>query len=143
MKPHELRLGNLVIYEATYHRVTGIIDDRIISEWLQAKVSDPYNAHMDEYKPIPLTKEWLIKFGFKKGNIYTYSINISPFEGEERLLAFTDDYLYLREKGKKGPLHDDLIILWNKDLKKEFYIHQLQNLFFALTGQELTIATSS
>ena len=69
-----------------------------------------------EYHPIQLTEEWLMKFGFKlygesywKGNFKYNSIQCFEYFGI--------------------PIHDSLIR----------YVHQLQNLHFTLTGEELTI----
>jgi len=67
-------------------------------------------------EPIPLTEEWLLKFGFYKSNV-TARIDLYP----------EDDGVYF---------------YFNIDPAKRVkieYVHQLQNLFFALTGEELTI----
>lgn len=70
---------------------------------------------------IPLTEEWLNRFGFKRQN-----------------------------NALNGPHKNDFSI-WNPPGESEFsfndtvmcprieYVHELQNLYFALTGQELTI----
>ena len=75
-------------------------------------------------KPISLTEEWLIKFGFKKCErsgaygltiISRYmSIDYYPRDNQYDLTIFTHG----------APM----------DIK---YVHQLQNLYFALTGNEL------
>jgi len=72
----------------------------------------------NEFKPIPLTEEWLIKFGFEilnKNAIYNYLLLYWNIKDEE--------YDFVRE-GKATTIK---------------YIHQLQNLYFALTEEELTI----
>lgn len=82
-----------------------------------------------DYKPIPLTEEWLKKFCFKKekSDIPTFSKVFGRF--------IEDDYEHC------------LII--NLDADEIFYtvingvklilkhVHQLQNLYFAFTGEEL------
>lgn len=80
--------------------------------------------NIDNYKPIPLTEEWLLKFGFEKQMAWTYRIHM-----------FGDKWLvvYLGQKGwsinnKNYP-----------DFMKLDYVHQLQNLFFAITGEELKL----
>lgn len=75
------------------------------------------------YSPIPLSEEWLVKFGFTEKKKWFYKENF--------LLGYlsTDDHLQAEWKfgGVEGT--------WNLiDIK---YVHQLQNLYFALTGQEL------
>jgi hypothetical protein len=80
-------------------------------------------------EPIPLTEEWLLRLGFKKrvtiGHSVQYFIGINPV---------TQDWLF--------------DIVWQDSQEFPFYrnghfkiqhIHQLQNLYFALTGGELTI----
>jgi len=67
-------------------------------------------------KPIPLTEEWLLRFGF------------------ESLLSGAG---YVKNYTEIGCNHNGLNIIAS-GLKIEF-VHQLQNLYFALTGQELTI----
>jgi hypothetical protein len=76
----------------------------------------------NEFKPIPLTEEWLLKFGFEKSMSWTYVIEL---KGNLKLVY------YLGEKG------------WSigfksySDFSNLEYVHQLQNLYFALTGEEL------
>ena len=68
------------------------------------------------YNPIPLTEEWLLKFGFK--NIkFKYEINNFIIWLDPR-----STYYYLNYEGG------------NIEIK---YVHELQNLYFALTGKEL------
>jgi hypothetical protein len=74
------------------------------------------NRH-HQYNPIPLTDEWFDKFGFK-GNELTAAHN--------RLVRFGD---HIGISGMLGVV---------KPVECK-YVHQLQNLYFALTGEELTI----
>lgn len=69
---------------------------------------------------IPLTEEWLVKLGFKE-NAFGFGLDRFPTyikgDGDFFEPAHSDDYHF-------------------PDLE---YVHQLQNLYFALTGEELTI----
>ena len=67
----------------------------------------------NELKPILLTEEWLLKFGFS---------------------IFKNMYFI---KGMQIWKCNDLF-LCNKNGIYIKYVHQLQNLYFALTGKELT-----
>lgn len=69
---------------------------------------------------IPLTEEWMVRFGFKKDGFYNSA---------ERWIC---RYILLF----KGNGH---FILCDYPLTTIKYVHQLQNLYFALTGSELTI----
>ena len=77
-----------------------------------------------DIKPIPLTEEWLIKFGYNEvDDFYAkgYGVNgVSIIKWENYYNAFA----YQLGKG------------YNKIVKE---VHQLQNLYSALTGKELTI----
>lgn len=68
------------------------------------------------YDPIPLTPELLVKAGVKEvaPNVWSIDSLIMQFK-DEVLLAIID-------RGVKLP-----------------YLHQLQNLYFALTGEELNV----
>lgn len=90
---------------------------------------------------IPITVEWLIRFGFKKDGFGNYLISVNQFDEGHKTLQFTPywDYLFLREHGDYdciGP-NDQMIVLWNMDLKKKFYVHELQNLFPLIAGKDL------
>ena len=67
---------------------------------------------------IPFTEEWLLRFGFEKVNSTWYKGRLSKFRVN---VAFDIEYSN----------H------W-LDIRIDF-VHQLQNLYFALTGEELTI----
>ena len=72
------------------------------------------------YEPIELTEDWLFKFGFEKLN-YTYWA-----------------------KGLAVHNHDivSFYMLYEQNRTYIKYVHQLQNLYFALTGEELKIKES-
>ena len=107
----ELRIGNLVYYDKT--SVIIEIGDLVVLQQHEKKELPTL------YGPIPLTEEWPLKFRFKR-------------------LSHSNDYL-------KGDFKIDLkgyFFIYIKDigwilLCQVKYIHKLQNLYFALTGQEL------
>ncbi len=79
----------------------------------------------DDIRPIPLTKEILLKCGWVKNN------NINSFEmiGECRM--------FLNETSFGYNMYN--YILGASICKKIKYLHQLQNIYFALTQKELEI----
>jgi hypothetical protein len=83
-----------------------------------------YTAFFDKLSPIPLTEKWLLDFGFEKGDYGFYK------------LYYNDDfYLLTNLKG-----YTELCINKIKGAVVETkHVHQLQNLYFALTGEELTL----
>jgi hypothetical protein len=145
MKASELRIGN---YIADRGNKEWQIDHWESINKLSAKSNatmymgilmetHPMTEYVDYIKPIPLTEEWLLKFGFEE-EAMRYSKNIDLFGGGKKL-CFSGDYLYIIDSEKQNTIPTDVVTIWNKDVKKEFYVHQLQNLYFALTGEELII----
>lgn len=97
---------------------------------------------LNEYLlPIPLTAKWHNKFGVKKNGFGSFEYDTSPFNDKARVFIFTGDYLMLRDMSGDNRMEDDLITLWNKDLMKEFYVHEWQNLYRDLTRKELQLKT--
>ena len=140
IKATELRLNNLLQYENEVAPVNAIWSNgnyELHSDVLQFWTIE---AGDELVTGIPLTPEWLERFGFLKDGFGAYNKDISNFEGEFKTLSFSGDYLYIRQGNKEnGREGDDLVSLWNKDLMRVFYVHQLQNLYYALTGEELTL----
>ncbi len=88
-----------------------------------------------KFEPIPLTDEWLVKFGFKI-EIYTESIIAT------KLCNNNPDFSLLTMVGWKYFTFTTNVYNGNNEYCKDIiYVHQLQNLYFALTGEELTIKT--
>jgi hypothetical protein len=115
MKANELRIGNYyygdVLFPSEYNVITA--NDLVELD------SDPLD---DYYQPLPLTEEWLIKFGFEsfhKRDFKKKGLFITTYFATPQTLV-DDDF------GNKRVL----------ELK---YVHQLQNLYFALTNEELTM----
>ena len=111
MEATELRIGNYVEAEGYYP--FGDIDG-IEKETVRIGVT---SYLLSAILPIKLTEEWLLKFGFVKGigeyRIGNYSYNI------------WNKMVYVKEEE-----------VTKVDL---LFVHQLQNLFYSLCGEELTI----
>jgi len=92
----------------------------------------PLTEYVDYLKPIPLTEDWLIRFGgkpLKNG----YWISITNLRGELHFETFNHtDEIVTTIKSQ----FSDLI------LDRIKYVHTFQNLYFALTGEELTDKTT-
>jgi hypothetical protein len=116
MNANELRIGNyLQRMDGSWLQVTAE-DILSISKW---KASDALLP-----KPIPLTEEWLLKFGFvqRKEDWAKAFFNLN---NEEIILKEGESPKWIRD---------------NEGYVLEIpYVHQLQNLYFALTGQELQL----
>lgn len=112
MKASELRIGNYLNGRKGPVTVTEIRENN------RVKIKEnPSNFTVgDCLLPIPLTEEWLLKFGFKNGSYFILN-NVIIYKD------YNDKYRYEYNYGQ----------LWVK------HVHQLQNLYFALTGKELTL----
>lgn len=124
MKANELRIGNWIIEKETQEVgqvntvILGIIDEGL--------------THT--YEPIPLTEEWLLKFGFEKASkdYVRYDLKAT----EDVYILYADDYSCGLFNSKESE-ENELGVIPNWETIK--HVHQLQNLYFALTGQELQI----
>ena len=132
MKANELRIGNLVDLG---NRIAKIIEISNLScvvvdlEETQDTIED-----YERTKPILLTEEWLYKFGFKDID-----------KDDNDYITYTDPnhnyYLQIdvrRKDGKYSILDNSFNDLRDFSMVDIMYVHQLQNLYFALTGEELT-----
>ena len=145
MEPEELRRGNLIhnvdksVCEIDYvHPVWQKYLNKSI--WHVTFINTKGDEHpvdikrIDACTPIPLTEEWLEKFGFgyndedeRKAKRIGKSWN--PSFGWHTLFLMEHDngYWFIVEStGRKA-----------QNLGTIKYVHQAQNLFFALTGEEL------
>ena len=125
IKANELRIGNFVT--AIRCDNSQIIDQ--VKQLHESYVMTKFD--WDKVEPIPLDEEWLLKFGFKK----SFSKFDDGFEINEMILNNTYD------KDCDGWCFYDgnVACCNNMNYKNPIkHVHQLQNLYFALTGEELT-----
>ncbi|MGI6337857.1 MAG: hypothetical protein ACOXZV_00575 [Bacteroidales bacterium] len=126
MNASELRIGNWI-----YERDLLFGNKVAIQVKSSADLCNIENLP-NEFEPIQLDEEWLQKFGFDvsvQTNDYIWiDVNDSIF-----VLSKPEKYLFTKN------------FLWEyrcgtlpRFVELE-YVHQLQNLFFVLTGKELTI----
>jgi hypothetical protein len=83
------------------------------------------------YEPIPLTEEWLVKFGFTKDKKHTKCCDLK---------LENDFYLQGIGYGKSNFKYEVILTDSNdNELTLVKHVHQLQNLYFALTNKELKL----
>lgn len=123
MKATQLRIGNLIYGPSNrVESVIGIESDGTITTFLSLSNNSGLTYKTTDYGSVPLTEEWLTKFGFEKIENSSYPI-------------FHKDNFYFEIVN-----HKKLGFIFPKYWSiKILAVHQLQNLYFALTGEELTI----
>lgn len=122
MKKEELMYGNKLLFlneVVTFSHISQIREDGVF--WIKT-IESKIDSKSFHFKPIPITEEWLLKFGFLKyNNAYVLekpNENIMNFK-----FSIWSDFTY---NSSEFPV----------ELK---YAHQLQNLYFALTGTHLKL----
>jgi len=122
MNANELRIGNYVKFGKLFKKVVEIAEEGF---YILDKDGTTLKNTWADLQPIPLTEEWLLKFGFVEVKY--------------------DDGIYGFCKQGFGYINSGQIrwscerIIFNDD-KHLLYIHQLQNFYFALTGEELVVS---
>lgn len=125
LKASELRIGNYVknnsYSKLEFNEVMGVSKYFVEGSFGTTEIED--------ISPIPLTPEWLERFGFEKS-----------YHGiTSKRIEFTKNKIILQslwhEEGTPN-------VRWNinhLNCNGFSYVHQLQNIYFALTNTELTL----
>jgi hypothetical protein len=136
MESRDLRIGNYLKIDGVLVRVRSVYsftngsfknNEGTLEAYRYDSIFEPkkISAGINRFEPIPLTKEWLVKFEFN---------------------YIDDDSAYLALKYGGFYIHSDdsdefsIATIKVQDFRIVIkHVHQLQNLYFALTNQELTI----
>ena len=112
MRAQDLRIGNWVQFRHTETPVLITLGD-FVREYKE--------EHLEDYEPIPLTEEWLVKFGFEK-----------QLDGNYKHPNSHEIEVFFHNRGFE--------VIVDSTCKNHIkHVHQLQNLYFALTGEELEL----
>lgn len=127
MEAKELRIGNYVLGISNTTEIIEVIDYDAVDTDNHAGLL--YN----QIEPMPLTEDWLIKFGFyTDSDSWFFSLD---FDGKQE--TFKVCPLYSND-GFNGMFS---VLSCQACIKKILHVHQLQNLFFSLTGEELIVSS--
>ena len=118
MKASELRIGNLVDLGNRIAKVIEIAHLGCVVVDLE-ETQDTIEDY-ERVKGIPLTEEWLLRFGFEKN-------------GNNQFILMEGSVDILFNKDLNGWTCDGI----NFSINMTEHVHQLQNLYFVLTGEEL------
>lgn len=132
MKANELRIGNWILWNGPLIAENALISS-ICKEEIGFRCGD--FGLIENIEGILLTQDWLYKFGFEQINKSSNSYIIYADQNH-------DYYLQIDVRRNDA----NYIILDNTfdDLRafsmvEIIHVHQLQNLYFALTGKELIL----
>jgi hypothetical protein len=105
--------------KATQFRIGNLVIWKDSGKEFEITVQSLYEGANLDWKSMPITEDLLLGFGFKKCNMLGFSIK-------------TDDYEYIE--------FNSVLLCWVNGTKKPIkYMHQLQNVYFALTQKELKL----
>lgn len=116
MKANELRIGNYIKTWTGTNDEFGIVQVFNIDE----DSIHGFKRYLRDAEPIKLTDEWFKRFGFKSDTIVFIKDGIS-------FGVYKDQKYHYLPTGQ-------ISFKFYNEIK---YVHQLQNLYFALTGEEL------
>lgn len=135
MKAKELRIGNLVFNKERncVDTINGIFIEYGLTddECVLIQGDNLLDYGIDHIQPIQLTEEWLVKFGFEYDDEeHIYYKPMFDYGGDQcedfKLSLISNDEHYLAVDNKET-------------YEAIEHVHKLQNLYFALTGEELEI----
>ncbi|WP_159479780.1 hypothetical protein [Chryseobacterium sp. 18068] len=120
MEANELRIGNYA-----NHSELGIVEIIAVGrDYIYCVYNgETFYESIGRFSPIPLSEEWMLKFDFDptaNNLFYHKNIQIEKQKNTFNLRFVNPDFT-------------------TSSLRRIKYVHQLQNLFFALKGKELTI----
>lgn len=138
----DLRIGNLLYFKGSEY----LANVQLINSPNHFDCRDEYGSFCPNgsYEPIPLNDDWLKRTGF----IYSENLKIYHIEKYYKSTCEPDDYegavyhnVFFFENGESFGF--EVSNEWGESgnlmMPKIKYVHQLQNLFYFITGQELTI----
>ena len=134
MKTTELRIGNFIQDQ---------FDDIITVDGLDD--IDVYSSYCGDIpvhavKPIPLNEQWLLDFGFKEVIVGPF---IKEYEGATLIVYIIDGVGECIFKHYSSYSENDIDAVNVVCLLPVSHVHQLQNLYFALTQEELILKERS
>jgi hypothetical protein len=119
MKAQELRVGNLVwVDTGIYNRLPTSIT-ALSRELFRCK--DGIFSTV-KFEPIPVDEDWLLRFGFKKRNDKTFTY-------DRFILYFVSKYEFWYMNDRRTNVY----------FTKVEFVHELQNIIFAMNGEELEV----
>jgi len=129
-QPNELRIGNLIFgISDRVEIVCGVLEKTVKTRL--PKVSKIFSSKYQDVTGIPITEEWLVKLGLEE----RYA------RGEWSWSKCTEGFLWGSYTEIRNTKNSKAIegYVYHGDYPEIIYVHQLQNIYFSLTHQELKL----
>ena len=143
MRASELRIGNLLQSDTNkIIKIVGVVKKDI---YYYHNKKNLYVLELNNlnFQPIPLTEEWLLKMGFEKSQEQWYTIKyFTDCDLATEQMAISYNLSSNRCAVFDAIEETDIVNILSYPIytsKRVLYVHTLQNVFFALTGEELII----
>lgn len=133
MKASELRIGNYVHHNERNYLSSYLDSYLTVCELTEKSITTFYHSchggiqvvrNKKDYQPIPITEEWLLRLGFEEDGIGWYFLQIED---------------HVTKLGYCYNVISKIFEINEMEINGIQYVHQLQNLYFALTSKDLTI----
>lgn len=121
MNTQELRIGNIINTPHGIKKVTGVIDDRVYCTEFQFLIQ--------ELGPVIITEDWLFKFNLERDR--ENGISIYDLSRTDYWIQKEDEIFWIYHVNMNGYL--------GHKLTSVDYVHEFQNLYYCLSGEELEI----
>lgn len=137
MKITDFRIGNRFLFKVDSNDPEfEWVESEVIS--VDAQTGMINGLYFEEnIKPIPLTEDWLLKFDFHRIDLTENGSGRAPY-----WIRWCSDFVLEEYHGESTfAKPEDYNFYWSvgKYTVGLYSVHQIQNLYFALTGEELTI----
>lgn len=132
MEAKNLRIGNLVKYENRAFKIHSLSEELVLLD------TDEFGIGVVDWnnlKPIELTEEWLKKLGFDDSNYKAGYVGIDSKSSN----GMITDFVITKPKHMGEWQNYYAFDLPSHRFSTINYVHELQNLFNAITGHELEI----
>jgi len=137
METKELRLGNQLHYDfkrTSFNGVEKVCEVKeILSDFIKTDFADDFIVN---FKPIQLTDEWMIKLGFQ--NAFNMGASWWKHPSKANYYWMFDKSVGLTHLGFYSG-HGSVFGHGNKPIN---YVHDLQNTYYAIRGEELVLAVA-
>jgi hypothetical protein len=144
IKATDLRIGNWVSIKNNYR--DSFQNIQILNGDHLSHILNEHPEHVINYtEPIPLTKEILEKCGFEKDNEQKFNGIIESYSLDIDVKGSNKNTIHFNLPGNTRIKNKELYNFGNYTVNDHWgsnnfkYLHQLQNLYYALTGEELNV----